>query len=296
MTRSIIRFEADILYIDESKYYAADGDVIDVDINSLSNLRLSDTPIGYAIQICRKVIGGTDLFPVEPFASYWHRTGNRFIAEASTALIYPDDRVLSDKDMESYILERVNLAQLHLERMRSSGHIEEFEIATHPDIAYVSYTVPMWDQRILDARDFVFDLETQIEGDFPERLLFVCHASEDKAFVEILIDALDRRGLHTWYDKREILVGDSIVEEVNAGLDRASFVIVVMSPASMSKPWVTRELSSSLMRQLRDQSVQLMPVLYEDCEIPPLLNDIKYADFRVSFDAGFGDLIRAIRQ
>jgi len=48
------------------------------------------------------------------------------------------------------------------------------------------------------------------------------------------------------------------------------------------------------MRQLAKENISLLPVLLEDCEIPPLLADIKFADFRSEFDKGFSGLYSAI--
>lgn len=125
-------------------------------------------------------------------------------------------------------------------------------------------------------------------------LLFICHASEDKPFVDILAMYLDSCNLDLWYDKREIKVGDSIVSRINDGLDAASHVVVVLSKASAEKPWVKKEVSAALMKQLQDRSIKVIPLLREDCRIPPLLADIKYADCRTDQDSGFRQLVDAI--
>ena len=41
------------------------------------------------------------------------------------------------------------------------------------------------------------------------------------------------------------------------------------------------------MKQLHDKSITVIPLLREDCKIPALLADIKYADCRKNRDAGF---------
>jgi hypothetical protein len=126
-------------------------------------------------------------------------------------------------------------------------------------------------------------------------LAFICHASEDKPFVDLLTKPLDEQAVGHWYDKREIKVGDSIVEKINDGLSDATHLIVVLSGASVDKSWVKREMSSSLIRQLGSRSIKLLPLLREDCTIPPLLADIKYADFRKDFDQGFTDLLDSLQ-
>jgi TIR domain len=113
--------------------------------------------------------------------------------------------------------------------------------------------------------------------------------------VELIAAALDGYALDLWYDKREIKVGDSIVEKINDGLSNATHLIVILPAVAVGKPWVKRELSSSLMRQLGNRSIKLLPVLREDCVLPPLLADIKYADFRRDFDKGFGDMLESLR-
>lgn len=125
-------------------------------------------------------------------------------------------------------------------------------------------------------------------------LLFICHASEDKSFVDRLALGLDRNGLDVWYDKREIRVGESIVERINSGLGEATHLIVILSKCSASKSWVKRELSSSLMRQLGSNSIKIIPVLIQDCAIPLLLSDIKYADFRRDFERGLNELLDGV--
>jgi TIR domain len=128
----------------------------------------------------------------------------------------------------------------------------------------------------------------------PDQLLFLCHASEDKDFVDWLANRLDAQAVNIWYDRREIRAGDSIVERIGDGLAGASHVVVVLSKAANRKPWVRREFSSALMRQLSDASVRVIPVLREPCDLPQLLSDIRYADFGLDREAGFAALIEAI--
>ena len=87
-----------------------------------------------------------------------------------------------------------------------------------------------------------------------------------------------------------------IRQENSEGLKSSDFLIAVLSPRSVDKPWVVREMSSSMMRQLGDKGIRVLPLLIEDCEIPPLLADLKYADFRTSFNEGLEELVSAIKR
>jgi hypothetical protein len=114
----------------------------------------------------------------------------------------------------------------------------------------------------------------------PQAHIFLCHASEDKTAARELATAIKNMGPDIWFDEWEIKVGDSIVQKINDALGDISHLILIMSKNSVPKPWVRKELSSALMRQLSNEKVSVLPLLLEDCEIPPILADIKYADAR----------------
>ena len=48
--------------------------------------------------------------------------------------------------------------------------------------------------------------------------IFLCHASEDKKFVEKLAKDLMRFGFEVWFDKFEMKVGESLLEKINEGI------------------------------------------------------------------------------
>lgn len=116
------------------------------------------------------------------------------------------------------------------------------------------------------------------------RDVFLCHASEDKATtVEPVVAALKRRGLSFWYDNAEIRWGDSVTKKVNEGLAMSRYVIVVLSPEFMKKPWPQRELYSILNIEASTGEVRILPMLCGSAserkqilERLPLLNDKFY--------------------
>lgn len=125
-------------------------------------------------------------------------------------------------------------------------------------------------------------------------VLFLCHASEDKPFVDRLCAFLDDQQVDVWYDRREIRVGESIVRRISDGLDAASHLVIVLSRVAVTKEWVLKELSAALMRQLQSSAITVLPLVVEDCRIPPLLADIKFADCRTDHSRGFRELLEAL--
>jgi len=127
-----------------------------------------------------------------------------------------------------------------------------------------------------------------------DRRVFVCHATEDKPSARRIAAYVRQTGVDVWLDEWEIKVGDSIVEKINSGISSATHLLLLLSATSVQKSWVRRELSSALMRQLSGNSVRVLPVLLDACEVPTLLSDIRYADLRNHDDAAYEQIVHAI--
>jgi hypothetical protein len=127
------------------------------------------------------------------------------------------------------------------------------------------------------------------------RNVFLCHASADKPFIRQVWSDLANLGHKPWLDEYEIRVGDSIVQKINEGTKEAGALVLFLSKASAESAWVQREWSSALARQLSARNIQILPALIEDCEIPSIIADVKYADFRESYNHGLAALMSGLR-
>ena len=58
--------------------------------------------------------------------------------------------------------------------------------------------------------------------------------------------------------------------------------------------WAKKEWQSFLSRQLSGGAIRILPVLLEECDIPPILADIKYADLRKGYYEGFKEIYLAL--
>jgi hypothetical protein len=67
-----------------------------------------------------------------------------------------------------------------------------------------------------------------------------------------------------------------------------------MSATSMDSPWVQREWLPSLLREINTGKTRLLPVRLDECEIPAIISDKYYADFRSSFLKGMSELINVL--
>lgn len=126
--------------------------------------------------------------------------------------------------------------------------------------------------------------------------IFISYSTADANFADKIALDLNSLGANIFYSKWEIKVGDSIVQKINDALSTYSNLVIILSKNSVKSDWVQRELNSTLMRQLQNENVKIRPVLLEDCDIPPLLSDIKYADFRHNYNEGFATLIESFQE
>ena len=91
---------------------------------------------------------------------------------------------------------------------------------------------------------------------------FISHASEDRDLVHSLADSLHRAGMRIWVDRRELRLGDSLSEKIDAGLADSRFGIVVLSPSFMAKRWPRQELNGLMAREDCGHNV-ILPVWHE---------------------------------
>jgi len=124
--------------------------------------------------------------------------------------------------------------------------------------------------------------------------VFISYCHKDKDFVDELAAHLVKAKAHIWIDRWELHVGDSIVTKIQAAIQEASALIVVLSEASVASEWCKKEINAGLVRELEERRVVVLPVLLEDCEIPLFVREKMYADFRTNCDEGLRQVLEAI--
>ena len=121
--------------------------------------------------------------------------------------------------------------------------------------------------------------------------IFLSHSSKDKAFVTKLANNLKEYGYTPWLDDWEIKVGHCILDKIENAIDKADFLILVLSKFSTQSSWVEKEWKIKYWEEVNKKNMMLLPVLIEDCKLPLLIKTKKYADFRLSYKSGLQQLI-----
>lgn len=133
------------------------------------------------------------------------------------------------------------------------------------------------------------------EKEAPAARLFLSYHNADRPLARRIAGDLRAAGIPVWMDEWEILVGDSISEKIEQGLAEATFVAVLLTRGSVRSGWVAKEWRSRIAEEADRRRLSILPLRGDDCEIPPLLRDRRYADFAADYGRALADLIRAVR-
>jgi TIR domain len=116
------------------------------------------------------------------------------------------------------------------------------------------------------------------------RDVFLSHAGEDKdATARPLFDALTALGYSVWFDEAELVLGDSLTEQINRGLARSRFGVVILSEPFLAKKWPQRELNAMVARETSGGDKMILPVLHgidlsRVVDAAPILADLVHVD------------------
>jgi hypothetical protein len=130
---------------------------------------------------------------------------------------------------------------------------------------------------------------------FQRTQVFISHRGSDALLAERLANEIRNAGYDVWLDKWEINIGDSIIKQINTGLQNEKYLILCYSASDVLSPWISREWMSALALQLNGYNVKILPVRLSGGDPPAILADIKYADVVVDWNNGIAELLQAMR-
>jgi serine/threonine-protein kinase len=148
------------------------------------------------------------------------------------------------------------------------------------DLVIAGFTQPAPADRFTTASRGIDELERAFRAGSSDigGPVFISYARSDAAFVGLLAERLKGLGVPVWTD-RDILSGDNWDRSVEAALQDATKMLVVMSPAAVASENVQDEWSYFL-----EKRKPVYPFVYQPCELPFRLRRRQYA-------ASSGDLL-----
>ena len=100
-----------------------------------------------------------------------------------------------------------------------------------------------------------------VKGRDDEFDVYVAYASEDRPAVTKLVQGLEQNGLRVWFDQHALLIGKSLRAQMDLGLSRSAFGVIVLSSAFFAKNWTAQELDGLLALETADEP-RVLPVWY----------------------------------
>lgn len=85
---------------------------------------------------------------------------------------------------------------------------------------------------------------TRPPGEKPYQV-FVSHATADKWLAKVLCDKIEATGAVSFRDDRDINGGDDIPEEIRRQIKRSREIVVLLTPDSINRTWVTLEVGAA---------------------------------------------------
>ncbi|ETX08622.1 MAG: hypothetical protein ETSY2_04275 [Candidatus Entotheonella gemina] len=114
--------------------------------------------------------------------------------------------------------------------------------------------------------------------------IFLCHAKEDQAQVEVIYDYLRALGFEPWMDKRDLIAGQRWQREIPQALKDSALVLICLSKHIGRPGYVQREFKLALdaLQEIPEEMIHTVPVRLEPCQVPELFASLHWCDLFVS--------------
>src|SRR5215213_6088468 len=125
--------------------------------------------------------------------------------------------------------------------------------------------------------------------------IFICYNHEsDQSFIDELTATLKENNIIPQIRNLKLEFGEDLVKNIDIAIRGCEQVIAVISNGFTKSKWHQKELFALLVKEQKDERKFIIPILREDCEYSPLLED-RIVDFRnKTFKQGFKLLVKRI--
>jgi TIR domain. len=116
--------------------------------------------------------------------------------------------------------------------------------------------------------------------------IFFSYARANSDFVLNLAKDLRAAGVDLWLDQLDIAPGERWDVAIQAALERATTLLIILSPESVASQNVMDEMSFAL-----DKNKRVLPVLHRICEVPFRWRRLQHIDFTADYATGLARLL-----
>lgn len=120
-------------------------------------------------------------------------------------------------------------------------------------------------------------------------MIFFSYSRDDSEFVLNLAKEMRAEGADVWLDQLDIKPGSRWDKSIEDALDASDAVLVILSKTSVDSNNVMDEVSYAL-----EEEKTVIPVLFEECDVPFRIRRLQFADFTESHEKGMATLTKAL--
>lgn len=128
----------------------------------------------------------------------------------------------------------------------------------------------------------------------PQPQVFISYASADRAIAESLMAELRSHTLDVSLEMGELRPGHDWVESIRAAISASAYFLLLLSHHSVHADWMDENVEAVL-KELQSRDITFLPVLLEDCPIPPALAGYQFFDMRGGVASSLDTLAEALQ-
>ena len=99
--------------------------------------------------------------------------------------------------------------------------------------------------------------------------VFLSYSAKDRDWVSQFAVALEKAGVHPWFDVSQLRLGELWREKMEEALRDSRTLVVILTPNSVDNPWMFFEVGAAVADKKR-----IIPILTQNLDfknVPPLL-------------------------
>ena len=122
------------------------------------------------------------------------------------------------------------------------------------------------------------------------------HSPDEDRFTTRLVTDLETAGADVWVDYRGI-TSESFVKKISEGMKGRQWLVLVMTPDSVTSPWVQREVDTALNEVTAKRMLGVIPIVMTPAheeDIPLLWRPLLRYDATRAYEPARDGLLRAL--
>jgi hypothetical protein len=131
-------------------------------------------------------------------------------------------------------------------------------------------------------------------GRRPTRI-FLSYAYEDSTEARRVARSLGDADFNVWLNEWHLTPGEDLDQAIDEAIRSSDKLVVLLSPHSVTSPWVRSELEQALSARLDRRDIDLIPALLAPCDIPEDLRARGMVDLTQDNPTGLQELINRLR-